>query len=183
MKKNLLLLLTLITVFYQASKAQAGLLLEPLVGMELSSSGELNENNVDITGTTVGGRLGFQNLGFMVGLDGRRMSWNLEADNSDVDYTFTQLSAFVGYDFPIMLRVWANYVFSLEGVNDDDSDTKLIEGSGTVIGIGYKVMPFVSLNLEMSNLKTDKLEVDPNETDYKSEYNTMMLSVSLPLSL
>lgn len=183
MKKNILLLTALISLFYYAGNAQAAFLLEPFAGMEFNSSAELSGTDTDTTGTTVGARLGFQNLGLMIGLDGRRMTQNFEPKTgSDIDVTFTQMGLFVGYDFPMMLRIWGNYVFSLEGENDDTS-TKYTEGSGLVLGIGYKVVPFVSLNLEVSNTETTKFENDVTDGDYDAEYSSYLLSVSFPLSI
>lgn len=183
MKKSFLLLMAMVSLFYYSEKANAGLLLEPFAGMEVSSTGDANGTDVDITGSAVGARLGFQNLGFMFGLDARRNSWNLEADSSDGDFTFTQLGLFVGYDFPIMLRVWGNYVFSLNG--EDEGKNKYTEGSGLVLGLGYKVIPFVSVNFEMSNTKTTKYKSDTsgNEGDLDYKYSSYLLSVSFPLSL
>lgn len=183
MKKSLVLLLALISLFYYAGNAQAALLVEPFAGMDFNSTVDANGTDGDITGTTVGARLGFQNMGFMLGLDGRRMSWNFEPDTgADDDYTFTQLGLFVGYDFPMMLRLWGNYVFSLEG-DDDDSDTKLKEGSGLAFGIGYKVVPFVSLNFEISNTKTAKIDNGTVEVDADYKYSSYLLSVSFPISI
>ena len=183
MKKSLLLLTALISLFYYSKNAQAAFLLEPFAGMNFNSTAELNGTDADVTGTSVGARIGFQNMGLMLGLDGRRNSWNFETDTTDSDYTFSQLGFFVGYDFPMMLRIWGNYVFSYEGTNDDDSDIKLKEGSGMVFGIGYKVVPFVSLNFEISNLETKKLDNGTSESNYDADYSTYLLSVSFPLSL
>ncbi len=184
MKKNLVLLLALISIFYQATKVQAGTLLEPYVGTLLSSTGEFNSDDLDITGTTVGARVGFQQMGVMLGLDGRRTSANFEDSDSDSDYTITQLGLFAGYDFPVMVRVWGTYVFSVEGVDDDDTDTKITSGSGTTFGVGYKFFPFLSANLEMSNLKTSKYETELlGEQDLDGDYTIYTLSISLPLSL
>ncbi|MBT4793206.1 MAG: hypothetical protein HON90_16660, partial [Halobacteriovoraceae bacterium] len=99
------------------------------------------------------------------------------------DYTFTQLSFFVGYDFPMMLRVWGEYVFSMSGEDDDNSSNKLIGGSGTVLGIGYKVVPFVSLNFEISNLATDEFENATSTTSNDISYTSYLLGISFPISL
>jgi hypothetical protein len=183
MRKNILLLTALVSMFYYAGSAQAGFLLEPFAGMEFSSTADFDGTDADTTGTAIGARVGFQNLGLMLGLDARRLSSNFEPETgSDSDYTFTQLGFFVGYDFPIMLRVWGNYVFSLNGENDDN-DNKVTGGSGMVLGVGYKVVPFVSLNFEMSNTATTTLESGSNEVDLDVSYSSYLLSVSFPLSL
>jgi hypothetical protein len=183
MKKNLLLLTALVSMFYYAGNAQAGFLLEPFAGMEFNSTGDAAGSDVDITGTSVGARVGFQNLGLMLGLDGRKISLNLETENGyDFDIAYTQLGLFVGYDFPMMLRIWGNYVFSLEGENED-SNTKYTDGSGLVLGLGYKVVPFVSLNFEMGNTKTTKVKSGSTEIDSDYKINSYLLSVSFPLTL
>lgn len=182
MKKSLLLLTALVSMFYYSEDARAGFLLEPYFGMNMNSTGELGTTDVDITGNSIGARVGFQNLGFMFGVDGRRSSWNLEFDNADIDATVTTLGAFVGYDFPILLRVWGEYVISHNGI--DENDTEYTEGSGTIIGLGYKVMPFVSLNLEIGNFETAKAKTDGgSEGDLDAKYNTFLLGVSIPISL
>lgn len=175
--KKLLYLLAISFSF----QAYAGLLLEPFVGMAFNSSGEVANTDVDITGTSVGGRLGFQHLGFMLGLDGRQDKWNLDPESgSELDITGQTLGFFVGYEFPVMLRLWANYIFTSEFENDD-SDLKYTEGSGTILGVGYKALPFVSLNLEISSLQTTKEST--LDIDYEIDYNVYTLSVSIPLNL
>ena len=83
----------------------------------------------------------------------------------------------------IGIRLWGEYIFSFEGVNDDDSDSKLTEGSGTSFGVGYKVIPFLSLNFEISNLATAKAETSVLEYVSDRAYTSYVLSVSLPFSI
>lgn len=183
MKKSLLLLTALISMFYYAESAKAGFMIDPHVGMAFNSTGEYGGADVDVTGTSVGARLGIYNMGFMVGVDGRRNSWNLDFESgADSDWTYTQLGFLVGYDFPMMLRVWGEYIMSIQADNDDN-DNILKEGSGTLIGFGYKVLPFVSLNFEVSNLKTEKIDDgDGNETDLEVEVTAYTVGVSIPFS-
>jgi len=183
MKKSLILLAALISMFYYSERAQAAFLLEPYAGMEFNSTASNDNSDYKISGTSVGARGGFQNLGFMFGLDGRRSSWTLKPDSgSDDDWSFTTLGLFVGYDFPILLRVWGEYVISHNGENDDK--VKLTDGSGMIFGIGYKIMPFVSLNFEIANLKTTKIEsASGTESDRDQKYNSYLLGISIPLSI
>lgn len=175
--KKLLYLLAISFSF----QAHSGLLLEPFAGMAFNSSGEVASTDAEISGSTIGGRLGFQHLGFMLGLDGRQDKWNLDLDSGgDLDLSGQTLGFFVGYEFPVMLRVWANYIFSSEFENDD-SDLKYSEGSGTILGIGYKALPFISLNLEISSIQTTKESTQ--DVDLEIDYNVYTLSISLPFSL
>lgn len=187
MRKGLLLILAMITLLFYTEKSQASFLLEPYAGMMLNSTYEVTTGTGvegDISGSAVGARVGFTQLGFSAGLNGQRANVTLEPETgTDSDYTFTRMGFFVGYDFPMMLRVWGEYVFSLEGVDDDDTDNKIKEGSGTAIGIGYKVLPFVSVNLEMANMSTTKFESASGEIDYDASFTQYILSVSLPLSI
>ena len=93
------------------------------------------------------------------------------------------LGFFVGYELPAMVRFWGNYVFNLEGVDDDNSNNKLTDGSGMVFGVGFKAVSFISLNFEISNLKTTKAEWSGVESDMDADYNTYTLGVSFPFSI
>lgn len=185
MKKGFLLIIAMITFFYYSEKAQAAFLLEPYAGMYLNSSYDIDGGGEgDISGTAVGARVGFQNMGLMLGLNGQRSSWTFEPESgSDSDWTFTRLGFFVGYDFPMMLRLWGEYVFSMDGTLDDDSDNKRLGGSGTSFGVGYKVLPFVSLNFELSNLQTAEFETASSDGEIDVAYTTYLFSISLPLSI
>ena len=185
MKKNLLLLIVFVGFVFGTNKADAGLLLEPFAGMSFNSSGELDGGEVKITGTTVGARLGFQKMGFSLGMDGRRNSWNLDPDSgaADSDYAFTQLGFFLGYELPMKVRFWGNYVFNVEGVDVDDSSSKLTEGSGMVFGFGLKLLGWLSFNVEISNLSTTRRKTSSGASDYAADYSGYTISLSIPLDL
>ena len=185
MKNILILVFSIISMLIYTKNSKAGTLLEPYAGMALSSTYTIDGGGSgEISGTVVGGRLGFQQLGFMAGLDGRRQSYEFKPNSgSDSEVTFTQLGFFVGYDFPILLRVWGQYVFSYNGEDNDDADIKYTGGSGTVLGVGYKIFPFISVNLEYSNTSTSTYESSAGEVDRDINYQSYLLSVSLPLSL
>lgn len=185
MRKGILIILAMITMIYYADKANAAFLLEPYVGSQIASTYDIDGGaDGDLSGTVIGAKIGYTQMGFNFGLNGQRASWNLDPEvGSDSDYTFTRLGAFVGYDTMIGIRLWGEYIFSFEGVNDDDSDSKLTEGSGTSFGVGYKVIPFLSLNFEISNLATAKAETSVLEYVSDRAYTSYVLSVSLPFSI
>ena len=186
MKKFFLLTAAMISFFYISEKASAGSIIEPYAGALLNST--YNAKGVvkgDLSGTAVGARLGFSQMGFMAGLDGRRIFSKFEPETgTDSEYTFSQLGFFVGYELPIMLRFWGEYVFSYDGADDDDADNKIKKGSGTLFGVGYAVLPFVSLNLEMSSVTTTESTNLANGTvDQDIDHKSWVVSISLPLHL
>lgn len=186
MKKNVILIIAMVFFFQLSQKAKADFYLEPFVGMLVNSTYDTGPDDGEISGSQVGARVGWTKLGFSLGLDGRRTSSSLESEDSNVDdsdYTATQAGFFVGYEFPILFRVWANYVFSSNASNDDNSEVKYTEGSGYTVGLGYKVFPFISLNLELFSIGYDKFKTALGEfdSDYKSE--GMILGISVPVSI
>lgn len=185
--KNFALLFVLVA-FGFSSSAKAGFLLEPYLGIHVNSTYVNNDcsSNCDgsLSGTALGGRAGFQQLGFMFGVSGKRATFEVE-DSTQGDLTTTTLGLFVGYDFPIMLRVWGEYLLTGTGVyTDDASNTQLNAGSGTTLGIGYKAFPFVSLNLEIGSINFNELTSDTvSSQSMNTDFSTYLLSVSIPLSL
>lgn len=185
-------LLFFLSLFVFGGTARAGVLVEPYLGFALGSGD--NGGNVDYDYKTVqlGGRLGYQMLGFMGGIDYSLASFDLEReynDNTpgalgDLSTDKNQLGLFVGYDFPILLRAWATYYVSAKA---DFSNASINEmsGSGTGLGVGFTGLPFVSLNLEYRSFKYDEAKDNNGTVSGFSErsLNEIFLSVSLPLDL
>ena len=176
MKKNLLILL----FFAFVVNAKADILVEPYVGINVGGKIENSDIGFDenLSGTALGARLGWQQLGLFLALDYRTTSLEFSKGSSDYDLDESQYSAVVGYDFPILFRVWGQYVLGGEGKIGGDGDAKLKNPSGTILGVGFTGLPFVSLNLEMANYKYDKMDSTSSDTDI----STYLLSVSLPLT-
>ncbi len=173
MKKSLLLV---IVGAFMAMPANAALLIEPYIGMHFNSEAE--DADADITGTGIGARLGYQNLGLMLGLNYKSASLEFEPDSgSNYDVDQTSYGLFVGYEFPILVRAWAEYIIGGNAEFDGGSEFDTI--SGTQLGVGYTGLPFVSLNLEIGNLT---YEEGPSGTD-DQDISTYMFSISLPLTL
>lgn len=186
MKKFLALSFVMISLFFYSENTRAGSIVEPYAGALLNSSYDFNDGAAegDVSGTAVGVRLGFSQMGFMAGLDGRRIFGTLEPDTgTDTDYTFSQLGFFVGYEAPVMVRFWGEYIFSLDGQQDDDTDIKLKKGTGFLLGVGYSFIPFVSVNLEMTNATTTEYDNGTVTSEIDTTYQTYLVSISLPLHL
>jgi hypothetical protein len=103
--------------------SQASFLLEPYAGLNFGSNwvadGETDKD--PISGTTIGGRAGVQRMGFMIGLDGMISTWDIEG-NINEEISVTSYGVFVGYDFPIMLRLWGTYIFGGTGEIEDSGE-------------------------------------------------------------
>ena len=184
MKKFLILTITMISLFVFAEETRAGTLLEPWVGMHLNSnmdSSALSEKK-DVSNSAVGGRLGFQNLGFMVGLAAKKGTFKIDDVTTNDELEYIQYGIFAGYDFPILLRVWVESILGGSGATND-SKGEYTSVSGSNIGIGYKAFPFVSINFEVGNATYKKYEFDDGTTnDLSSKFSTYLLSVSIPIT-
>jgi len=171
MKKIKVLAIAMFTVF-SFSQANAGILFEPVLGYNLS--GEAGATDID-SGMAFGARVGWQNLGLMFGLDYQSVSGELD-DSTSTDYDSTEIGLFVGYDFPVMIRVWAAYMLS--GSFEPGAGSKYEGISGTKIGVGFTFLPLVSVNIEMKAFSYDEW----NGASADLDYEVTMLSVSLPLT-
>jgi hypothetical protein len=174
MKKSLLLV---VIGAFMAMPANAAFLVEPYLGMHFNSEAE--DADADISGMGIGARVGYQNLGLMLGLNYKSADLEFEPDNSAIsnyDVEQTHYGVFVGYEFPILIRAWVEYVIggSAEFKTGDYDSI-----SGTQLGVGYTGLPFVSLNLEIGNLTYEDGPTGFTDQDI----STYMLSVSLPLTL
>lgn len=186
------------------SQAYASLLIEPSIGFNLSNKGEYEGNvqgfgdiQVDYSGkpVVIGGRIGFQRLGLMGGLDVKLHSKkeyeykSAQLPDFTADASKRDIGLFVGYNLPILFRVWGAYYFDsrfeMDRVNDP-ADDKIDKGSAVALGVGYRGFPFLSFNLEYMRTSFSEAERGDGSTrNYQpNEENSMrsiILSVSMPL--
>ncbi len=158
-------------------RAHASLLLEPYLGYHTGTV--KNPNSVDMSGVSMGGRLGLQNLGLMGGIDYMTGSWTAKSTPS-ATVTPSDLSVFVGFNFPIMLRVYAEYGLSsaLKFATSAGNDTD--KGTNIKLGVGFTTFPLISINVEYiagTYTKHDGGSLNPTVTD-----SMLGLTVSLPLT-
>jgi len=180
-------LFILVLAFLVIKPANAGLLIEPLVGF---SKGELTttsdgttKDKWDFTGMSYGGRLGYQQLGFQLGLDYLNLSNNMDK-NDWVSYNASEWAGFVGFEFPVLLRVYAGYIFSATGDGEyQNAKVDFIEGTGTKFGIGFMGLPFVDINLEYRSVSYGDAKVSGTKLGFEQTYDAYMLSFSLPFVL
>lgn len=156
--------------------AQASFLIEPYLGMHFNSEIESGSFDDDLSGIGMGARVGWQNLGLQLGLNYKMASFDFDNSN-DADYS--HMGLFVGYEFPVLIRVWAEYILSSE--LDFDGGAKYEDASGTTLGFGYTGLPFVALNFEITNVSYSEANGNSLSTDL--DLNSYMLSISLPFTI
>ena len=173
MLKKIIVSIFLISSF----SANAGLLLDPYVGMgnakstfDAASLDDTNDN-----ATVLGARVGYSFLLFSLGADYQMAT----IDGS----TRNNLSAFVGFDLPILLRVWAEYTLNSSVDNDDlPSSVDVTFNDGYSVGVGFTGFPLISVNLEIEQTNYT-YENYPVVGDLDVSSAAYILSVSFPLNL
>lgn len=197
-----LLALFLLTFSFSANSA---FLLEPFVGYSLMDADQATAvpRAGEASGLGYGARIGMQFMGLMGGFQyDSAMGTDLEtvqgATTFKDEISRTHMGVFVGYNLPVMLRVWGTYFFSskVEGEEatsvDAGSDfidaTETLNGSGYGLGVGFTGLPFLSLNLEYRKFEYDEKD-DSDATPVTSaitpviETSEIMFSVSFPLTI
>ena len=170
-----------------SQKANASILIEPVVGYTLSSNlvtDQIADSDTSGSGLSYGGRVGWQNLGLQVGLD--YLSSSIDLDDNDIKdpLSMSEFAAFVGYEFPLFLRAYVGYIFSATGETKADDGTKLefSEGSGMKAGVGFSLLALLDVNLEYRKGTFGELAFNGTDTGYDTDYSAYMLSFSLPFT-
>jgi hypothetical protein len=192
------LFLLVILFFFVSKSANAGLLIEPLGAFNFASQGKLKDKDHNKSfsafGGGYGGRLGYQNFGFQLGVDYLHSSLNTSDSNFKKNISLDEWAGFVGFQFPILLRVYAGYIFSASGTSKYDNgnivgnsgvqDFKAKSGSGAKFGIGFTGLPFVAINLEYRRGSIDSYKI--GNASYDSDplkYSSYLLSLSIPINI
>lgn len=183
-------LFILILAFFIIRPVQAGVLLEPVIGYnfvksQVNSAGSSEDSS---TGPAIGGRIGYQNLGLQLGLDYLRSTLNVDASSFKEDLTINEFGGFVGFEFPILFRVYAGYIFAASGsaVVDYGSgrqDLEFNSGSGMKLGVGFTGLPFIDINFEYRNGTFDEYKLGNTKVNTSTDYRSFMIGLSLPLVL
>jgi hypothetical protein len=174
--------------------AQAGLLIEPVLGYNVISKFDDDSGG---GGSAYGGRLGYQYLGLQLGVDYLNSTVDSKIDNAQNDFKTSEFGAFVGFEFPVFFRVYAGYVFAASSdklkildTDDDLNDTfEYSKGTGPKFGIGFTGLPFVDINFEMRTINYGTAEITDGATGVKTDDDEglkvlgYMISLSIPLNL
>lgn len=169
-----------------AVPAKAGVLIEPVLGYSFKSF-EVDDPDFSEekgSGASYGGRLGYQNFGFQLGLDYLRSSISMNDNDFKKDLTTSEWAAFAGFEFPILLRVYAGYIFSANAETEvvGGEKLKLQDGTGMKLGVGFTGLPFVDINFEYRKGTYTKIKMG-GSADIDTDFNAFMVGVSLPFVL
>ncbi len=185
------LLLALVLGF--ALPAKAALLIEPVVGYSMGGKFDVEDikDYSGGSGPSFGGRLGYQNFGFQIGLDYLNSNINPDHDDFDSNIKMNEWAAFVGFEFPVLLRAYAGYIFSATGQSTKydlnagagNQKLELSGGSGLKAGVGFTILPFLDINFEVRQGSFDDNKLGGASFDNKVKYSTYMLGVSLPFTI
>lgn len=159
--------------------AQADILIEPYAGYYMGKySGGTNSYNAN--GSALGARLGYQSLGFMLGADYLTGAWTGDT-SPKTNFKPSYIGAFVGYNFPILLRAYAEY----DVVANDVSSGQTNKGTAIKLGLGYTALPFLSINFEIINSTFTKTSIDGTDSTLSPNLTATMygVSISLPFTI
>jgi hypothetical protein len=177
------LLLSLLLGF--SSYSEAALLIEPVLGYNLGSKVDfVDESYSGGMGMGFGGRLGYQNLGFQLGVDYLNSSLDMDDNKFESNLKTSEWAGFVGFRFPILFKVYAGYIFAATGESKvNGNEVELSSGSGMKAGIGFTGFPLIDLNIEYRKGKFDEFKYGGTDQDEKVDYSSILFSVSLPFAI
>lgn len=176
----------LFLLVFLSTSASASLLIEPVGGYNLGTKLDLKggETYSGGNGFAGGGRLGYQKLGFQVGVD--YLHSYIDMDDSDwgSKLNMDEWAAFVGFELPVFFRVYAGYIFAAFGEIEDANNNKyeFSNGSGQKAGIGFTMLPFLDINLEYRRGTFGEKKVANVKDKEDTNYQSIMIGVSLPLN-
>lgn len=181
----------LLGLFLIANTASASLLIEPHLGYNISGSGDNNLTGAskienEYSGAQYGLKVGYQNLGLMLGLDFNRSNFDQDfkttAGTSTNSIERSEFGVFVGYNLPILLRAWGAYYFSNTSKNTSNSSE--LTGNTKELGVGFTGLPFLSLNLMYRMISLDELKAASGaKSSVDISNHEIVLGVSVPLTL
>lgn len=180
-------------IFALASSAKASILIEPLVGYSMAAKVEVENYKTYSggSGLSYGGRFGYQNLGFQLGVDYLKSTLDMDHKHFKNDFESSEFAGFIGYEFPILLKVYAGYIFSgqAESKGFVNPTTTLVQkadfngGTGGKLGVGFTILPFLDINLEYRQLTYDEFNLGGVKRIEEVNYSAYLLSVSLPFNI
>ncbi|MBP9682544.1 MAG: hypothetical protein KBD76_14145 [Bacteriovorax sp.] len=175
-------------------QAKASILIEPHLGYNMIGGGTTAGTKYSYNGPQYGMKLGAQYLGLMAGVDYNLSSytWKRETALATTNDKFdrNELGVFVGYNLPILLRVWGAYYFSHTAKDQEASGVSATgdkyKGNAKEIGLGFTGLPFLSLNLIYRSITIDEQSLASTAqttiTGGDVSNHEILLGVSLPLT-
>ncbi len=168
------------------STAHAALLIEPVVGYNYGTKLDFEDSETYSggNGVSAGGRLGFQKLGFQLGIDYLNSAIGMDNKNFDKKVKMNEWAGFVGFEFPILFRVYGGLIFAGSGetmLNNDDIELQKL--SGAKAGVGFTGLPFIDINFEYRRGTFSELRENGVKEESETKYQSLLMSLSLPFTL
>lgn len=189
---NLLKKTLLISSFLLACNANALLLVEPHLGLNLSGTGHnstVPAKTFEYKGGQYGLKLGANYLNAMAGLDYNHSSFEQMTSGYKNSFVRNEWGLFVGYNFPAVARFWTTYFFS-NSAKADNASTLIptgakYEGHTFELGGGYSgIVPYLSINFVYRFITLTKYIASGSTSSLtgSTEVNNteMVLGVSFP---
>ena len=190
-------------LFLITSISHAGVLLEPYIGFQVNNAEDSNATKTDYSWANValGGKVGYQFLGFMAGgmYEFAPMNFDVDVTSGTSKYTIESQSKgwgfFAGYEFPILLRAYGTYFLKKEIRHKQANSAAGIVsgdefcGTGMGFGVGYTGLPFISINAEYRMYTYDEQKSGTTGIDTaltgtnEIDGNEIFINVSLPFDL
>ena len=190
-------ILVLLGLLLTVNVSKAGIHVEPYLGYMLFGDADDDtttsgtEYDLDYHPILLGGKFGYNYLGFMGGLDislspNFTLQTNTKTGTSNTtnkyDYSASYIGLFAGYNLPALFRVWVTYYFKaeLEGEEPPVSGNEF-KGSGLGIGGGYTgfPIPFISVNAELRKPSFDESFTNSTGTTVAVDYSAFELFISI----
>ncbi len=158
--------------------AQAGLYLEPYLGLELGKQTDTNVNE-SLVGTHVGGKLGWSYFNMAFGLDYMRGNLSAKESGQTDKSTSRDVGLFAQFKLPMVKFAATYFIDSQQEMKNSPAE---YGGSGYKLGVGFTAFPLVSLNLDYIVVNYDELTGVGAATQMDLDRKSLLLSVSVPFS-
>lgn len=174
--------------------AQAGILVEPYLGLGFAGNGHYKEGTTrtDINynlAPVAGLRAGYSKWNFTLGLDATYLKATLSNQYltgntintiQDRKISKSQAGVFLAYNLSIPMRVWGTYYFT-GSMDYNSSSEKYNSGTGYGFGGSYTGLPIVAINLEYRVIKYSEHTSAAGVTGGADcRLGEMLLSASVP---
>lgn len=204
--KSLVLVFVLGMILSAGAKAHAGLLFEPYVGYGLGSykfrgssdnpivamQDATTHGNID--GFAYGAKAGLMFSGYFLGAEYQALRGQKKQDglNESISWNNSSLFAMVGLQFGMGLRLSAGMtvdsVMPHRSEESTEPERTIYTGQAQKLSVGFRYRMPIALNVDYIQYKFEKLkqadtEVKIKERYSKSDYSTIMVSISFPFDI
>lgn len=173
--KKLLATITALTLL--SFSTHAGILIDPYIGYIVSGSTSTGDT---VTGSDMGARLGFTNMGLGFGADATVAGTHTYKNGGvSTDSTRSNTGVFVSYHFPILVRGYATYFVN----SKISSSTATLTGNATKLGVQYTGFPFIAIGVEYFNANYTELDSAGVKSSVSRSESQTRLALSVPFNL